>query len=430
MSLMFGMDKDLKDKADAKYDPELERQVTGWIESITGEQKGGASFAEWLKDGKVLCKLVNSIKPGSVKKVNESTLDFKKMENIKFFTDAARALGVPESAMFGTPDLYEEKNLGSVVSSLYALGGAVQVTCPEFTGPKLGVALTSAKANDTKRNVGLLTDQSGGYSSAMDVARPKDQFQARQGMPTDAMGRTGSGGGAANPRGPAPALEGMFKPGAAAPTPAPPVARANSPPQVAAVESDRAKNQAEGRPVGDHALNPARGLDAELQAKADAKYDVGLEEEVTRWIEAVTGDGKGEQSFQDWLKNGQVLCRLANAIRPGVIKKINDSKLAFKEMENITFFMNAARDMGVPELSMFGTPDLYEGKNLGTVVSALLAFGGTVQVTCPNYTGPKLGVAATRAVGDSKRAGGLLTDQSAGYAGKCEVERPTQGMKR
>jgi hypothetical protein len=418
------MDKDLKDKADAKYDPELENQVTGWIEACTGEAKGGASFAEWLKDGKILCKLINAIKPGSVKKVNESTLPFKQMENIKFFTDAARTLGVPESSMFGTPDLYEEKNLGAVVSSLYTLGGAVQVTCPEFTGPKLGVALSTASVTDTKRNVGLLTDQSGGYKSAMDVHRPKDNFQARQGGWATDGSKVSTGAGQPEAGGSAPAASAP----AAAPSAA--VARANSPPQVAAVESERAKNQQEGRPVGDHALNPARGLDAELQAKADAKYDVGLEEEVTRWIEAVTGEAKGDQSFQEWLKNGVVLCKLANCVKPGSVKKINESKLAFKEMENITFFMKAAREMGVPELSMFGTPDLYEGKNLGTVVAAILAFGGTIQVSCPGFTGPKLGVAATSAVGDSKREGGLLTDQSGGFSSKCEVERPKNAMKR
>jgi hypothetical protein len=203
MSLMYGMDKDLKDKADAKYDPELERQVTGWIETCIGEAKGDASFAEWLKDGKILCKLINSIKPGSVKKVNESTLAFKQMENIKFFTDAARTVGVRESSMFGTPDLYEAKNLGAVVSTLYTLGGAVQVTCPEFTGPKLGVVLTGASVTNPKRLVGLVTDQSGGYRSSLDVHRPKDNFQARQGSKESRKGskETGAGQQEADDRG-------------------------------------------------------------------------------------------------------------------------------------------------------------------------------------------------------------------------------------
>ena len=31
------------------------------------------------------------------------------------------------------------------------------------------------------------------------------------------------------------------------------------------------------------------------------------------------------QSFADWLRDGRVLCALANAIRPGVVPKVNDS---------------------------------------------------------------------------------------------------------
>ena len=37
---------------------------------------------EILKDGVILCKLVNVIKPGSVKKINKGHMAFKQMENI------------------------------------------------------------------------------------------------------------------------------------------------------------------------------------------------------------------------------------------------------------------------------------------------------------------------------------------------------------
>ena len=47
-----------------------------------------------------------------------------------------------------------------------------------------------------------------------------------------------------------------------------------------------------------------------------------------------------------------------NVIKPGAVKKINTSKLAFKQMENVTFFLKACREIGVPQSSLFETPDL------------------------------------------------------------------------
>jgi len=71
------------------------------------------------------CRLINRIKPGSVARVNEpATMPFKKMENIANYLKAARALGVKEFEMFGTPDLFEEKNVQGV-RRFARRGGAV-----------------------------------------------------------------------------------------------------------------------------------------------------------------------------------------------------------------------------------------------------------------------------------------------------------------
>jgi transgelin len=84
------------------------------------------NFFEVLKDGVILCKLTNAIQPGTIKKVNESKMAFKCMENISAFLDAAKAIfGVPVQETFQSVDLWERQNLNSVVICLQSLGRKV-----------------------------------------------------------------------------------------------------------------------------------------------------------------------------------------------------------------------------------------------------------------------------------------------------------------
>lgn len=71
------------------------------------------------------CRLVNCIKPGSAKKINQSAMAFKCMENINVFLEAAKDLGVPPQETFQTVDLWERQNLNSVVICLQSLGRKV-----------------------------------------------------------------------------------------------------------------------------------------------------------------------------------------------------------------------------------------------------------------------------------------------------------------
>jgi transgelin len=117
----------------------LEREAQEWIEEITGIQFEG-TFQEALMNGIILCKLMNKLKPGSVPKINDpATMPFKKMENIANAIKALRSLGMKEFEMFGTPDLYDGKNLGQVINSIHALGRLLQTTMPDAPFPKLGI---------------------------------------------------------------------------------------------------------------------------------------------------------------------------------------------------------------------------------------------------------------------------------------------------
>lgn len=100
-----------------------------WIKEITAEQINTSgdmdNFFEVLKDGVLLCKLVNTIQPGSVKRINESKMAFKCMENITGFLEAAKSQGVPVQETFQSVDLWERQNLNSVVICLQSLGRKV-----------------------------------------------------------------------------------------------------------------------------------------------------------------------------------------------------------------------------------------------------------------------------------------------------------------
>ena len=97
-----------------------------WMEAIIGTKfPTSETYEDVLKDGTVLCQLINKLAPGSVAKVNTSGGQFKMMENINNFSKAIKAYGVPDIDVFQTVDLWEQKDVSQVTSTLFALGRAV-----------------------------------------------------------------------------------------------------------------------------------------------------------------------------------------------------------------------------------------------------------------------------------------------------------------
>ena len=76
-----------------------------------------------------------------------------------------------------------------------------------------------------------------------------------------------------------------------------------------------------------HSLNPC-------SLQKAAKYDEELAAVAKQWICDVTGENNSEDyssdSIHQWLKDGTILCRLINGLQPNSVKKINESKMAFK----------------------------------------------------------------------------------------------------
>ncbi|XP_067848444.1 transgelin-3-like [Heptranchias perlo] len=133
---------------------------------------------------------------------------------------------------------------------------------------------------------------------------------------------------------------------------------------------------------------PSYGLSREVEQKIEQKYDPELEERLVDWIIVQCGGDvyrpvHGKLHFQKWLSTGALLCKVINSLHPKdqePIKKIQESTMAFKQMEHISQFLKAAEAYGVAAMDIFQTVDLWEGKDLAAVQRTLMALG-SVAVT-------------------------------------------------
>jgi hypothetical protein len=141
------------------------------------------------------------------------------------------------------------------------------------------------------------------------------------------------------------------------------------------------------------------GLTAEIKGKIEAKYEVDKEQEARLWMEAILGEPLdqtvssseplGPDRFAAALKDGILLCRLAEKIMGPGQAKHNTMKVPFKQMENINTFLTACEKYGIAKTDLFQTVDLYEKQNLWQVVLCLFALGRKAQLN--GYSGPALG---------------------------------------
>nr|BAC16745.1 calponin [Branchiostoma belcheri] len=134
----YGLSAKVAQKIAGKRDPQKEAEAQAWIEELIGEKfPEGVAYEDALKDGVILCKLINVLVPGSVKRINAQKMPFKQMENIGNFLTAVQGYGVPASDLFQTVDLYERRNIPAVTQCFFAMGRVAQ-TKPDYRGPIFG----------------------------------------------------------------------------------------------------------------------------------------------------------------------------------------------------------------------------------------------------------------------------------------------------
>jgi len=121
----YGLSREVRQKITAKYDQELEIKQRRWISEVTGiEIPEEMSFQDMLKDGIILCSLIETIQQGSIKRPFPHTKllnSFRCMENIQAFINAAESIGVHKASLFQTCDLYDGSNMTQVQTTIQSV---------------------------------------------------------------------------------------------------------------------------------------------------------------------------------------------------------------------------------------------------------------------------------------------------------------------
>ncbi|KAK1175586.1 hypothetical protein AOXY_G257 [Acipenser oxyrinchus oxyrinchus] len=121
-----------------------------WIEAVTGRCFGEKGFRSGLENGILLCELLNSIKPGLVKKINRLPTPIAGLDNIILFLRGCEGLGLKGTQLFDPGDLQDTSNranikvsdccrkLKNVLITIYWLGKAAN-SCAAYSGVTLNL---------------------------------------------------------------------------------------------------------------------------------------------------------------------------------------------------------------------------------------------------------------------------------------------------
>ncbi|KAK7207182.1 calponin homology domain-containing protein [Myxozyma melibiosi] len=142
------LDQDMAELRKAKYDDKSAAEAKAWISGILGRDLGDGDLMETLKDGTVLCELVNIVDPSANLKFKQSRMPFVQMENISMFLRASANLGLPQYDLFQTVDLYEGKDPAQVLQTLFSFSRHANKRNPSI--PQLGPKLVEKRASPGK----------------------------------------------------------------------------------------------------------------------------------------------------------------------------------------------------------------------------------------------------------------------------------------
>uniref|UniRef100_A0A0P6JUG7 LIM and calponin homology domains-containing protein 1 isoform a n=1 Tax=Heterocephalus glaber TaxID=10181 RepID=A0A0P6JUG7_HETGA len=145
---------------------------------------------------------------------------------------------------------------------------------------------------------------------------------------------------------------------------------------------------------------PALGLEALQPLQPDPPPEPAFSE-AQKWIEQVTGRSFGDKDFRTGLENGILLCELLNAIKPGLVKKINRLPTPIAGLDNIILFLRGCKELGLKESQLFDPSDLQDTSNRVTIknpdftrklknVLVTIYWLGKAANSCTSYNGTTL----------------------------------------
>lgn len=183
------LDNDLSELRASKYDGATTSEVRTWISTVIGEElPSNEDLMDVLKDGLILCKVANAIKPGCASS-KKSAMPFVQMENIASFLKAASHLGVPQHELFETVDMYELRDPAQVLVCLKALSRHAHRVNSDIPvmGPKLGTPSPNAGKRTFKRDISgpAWNTHQYGYMGGASQGSEKVVFGGRRDIMTD-----------------------------------------------------------------------------------------------------------------------------------------------------------------------------------------------------------------------------------------------------
>jgi len=364
---LHGLDAELAEKADLKYDLNQETEACAWLEALIGESiiKDGRSFIESLRSGVILCKAILAISPGVFERpYNQKPKHYlEEQGNISMYLQACTKIGIPSQDLFTIIDIGTTKPDKSIVlQNIYALGRQAQAM--RVPVPKLGVTFHKslediARLEEKKR-----------FDRQKDAEKRKeyDERALRRRLQLETEKEK----------------ENKFK-------------IQSTKEKIDNRKQSRLSRGRELTPLSprrekeekERSISPVKyGMDLEHSKMMASKEDMSLAEDaIMDWIEDITKEPIDDLFLH--LKSGRTLCRLLNKLNVGISIKFSKGSSAVHEMNNIKLFLDSLSYFNIKRDETFDIQDLYSKRNMNLVIKTLILISSKLQ-SDSKYTGPIL----------------------------------------